>query len=354
MKASIRNLPLWIAGTALGLTLSLGGAHADDSVTLRIEHFLPANSNAQQNVIEPWCEDMKAASEGGIQCEIYPSMQLGGTPGQLADMARNGVVDVVWTALGYSAGRFPRSEALELPFVLPAGGETASRIIWDYSTTYAKDDFKDYKVLAVYSDGGGTLHTARKAVRDLDDMKGLRVRASTRLASRFLTSVGATPVSMPPSQIADTLSKGVIDGALAVWEVVPPTKLDETTFHHTTTGPDQATTTVTTLAMLMNQQRYQNLPDDLKRIVDEYSGEALTVRFGKAWDQAIDQVRNRIAGDDAHTIITLDDAAYQAMLDASQSVVDDWVASDDGGLDRQALFDGLQKTVKEYTPELAR
>ena len=106
--------------------------------------------------------------------------------------------------------------------------------------------------------------------------------------------------------------------------------------------------------MRLNQQRYQNLPDDLKRIVDEYSGEALTVRFGKAWDQAIDQVRNRIAGDDAHTIITLDDAAYQAMLDASQSVVDDWVASDDGGLDRQALFDGLQKTVKEYTPELAR
>ena len=68
--------------------------------------------------------------------------------------------------------------------------------------------------------------------------------------------------------------------------------------------------------MLMNQQRYQGLPDDLKKIVDEYSGEALTVRFGKAWDQAIDQVKNRIAGDDEHTIITLDAAAYQAMLEA--------------------------------------
>src|SRR5699024_10915147 len=122
------------------------------------------------------------------------------------------------------------------------------------------EDFKDYKVLAVYSDGGGTIHTTDKAVHDLDDMKGLRIRASTRMASKLLQSLNATPVSMPPSQIADTLSKGVIDGALAVWEVVPPTKLDETTCHHTEVSdyepegePQRATTTVTTLAVLMNQ-----------------------------------------------------------------------------------------------------
>src|SRR5699024_4046398 len=122
-----------------------------------------------------------------------------------------------------------------------------------------------------------------KEVRTVDDMKGLRIRASTRSASRFLEAVGATPISMPPSQIADSLSKGVLDGALAAWEVVAPTKLDETTFYHTQTASDQAATTITTLAVLMNKQRYESLPEDLKEILDEYSGETLTMRFAKSW-----------------------------------------------------------------------
>src|SRR5699024_4324247 len=233
MTKGFCKMGIWATAAARGLGLGMSSVQAQATVTRRFEQFLPAYSNAHKDVIEPWCEDINEASDGRIECEIYPSMQLGGEPSQLADLVRSGVVDVVWTALGYSPGRFPRSEALELPFMLPAGGETASRIVWDFAQSYAKEDFKDYKVLAVYSDGGGTIHTTDKAVHDLDDMKGLRIRASTRMASKLLQSLNATPVSMPPSQIADTLSKGVIDGALAVWEVVPPTKLDETTFHHT-------------------------------------------------------------------------------------------------------------------------
>ena len=319
-----------------------------EKVTLRIMHFLPAVANAQKNVLEPWCADLAEQSGDRIECQIYPSMQLGGTPAQLADMARNGVVDIVWTGLGYAAGRFPRSEALELPFVMPSGGVDGSEVAWEFYQRYAKDDFRDYHVLAIQSDGGGTLHTARRKVASLDDMKGLRVRASTRLASELLTSLGATPVSMPPAQIADTLAKGVIDGALAVWEVVPPTKLDETTHYHMRTAPDQATPTVTTLAVLMNKKRYQNLPDDLRAIIDRFSGEALSRRFGEAWDVTIDQVVEQLSADPDHEIVTLDDATYQSMREASQRVTDEWVASDKGGIDRQALYQGLRDIVREH------
>lgn len=354
MKVNIKSVFVLVAGAVLGTALGVSTVQAKESVTLRVEHFLPANSDAQQNVIEPWCQDMNKASDGRIKCQIYPSMQLGGTPAQLADLVRNGVVDMAWTALGYSPGRFPRSEAVELPFVLPGGGVTASKIVWDYTQTYAKKDFKDYKVLAVYSDGGGQIHTARKAVHTLADMKGLRIRASTRMASNLLSSLGGTPVSMPPSQIADTLSKGVIDGALAVWEVLPPTKLDETTFYHTETAPNQATTTVTTLAMLMNKQRYESMPPDLQKILDKYSGKALTLRFGRAWDKAIAAERSKIAANPKHEIITLDDKTYEAMRRASQSVTDNWMASDKGDIDRKALFNDMEKVVRKYDPQIAR
>lgn len=349
-----------IAAIATGVFIVASNAQSAD-VKLRFEHFLPANSNAQKNVIEPWCEDLKNESDGRIECDIYPSMQLGGDPSQLVDMVRNNVIDVAWTALGYSPDRFRRSEALELPFMLPAGGETASRIVWDYSQEYAKDDFKDYKVLAVYSDGGGAIHTTSKAVHDLEDLDGLRLRASTRMASKLLDSLGATPVSMPPSQIANTLSKGVIDGALAVWEVVPPTKLDETTFYHTevssynpSSEPQRATSTVTTLAVLMNKETYQNMPKDLQKILDQYSGEALSVRFGKAWDTKIQESRDDIESQPDQEVIRVDDDVYKDMLDASSKVTSEWLEANKGDFDRQEMLDHLQNIVDNYTPEITK
>ncbi|MDN5842208.1 MAG: TRAP transporter substrate-binding protein [Alcaligenaceae bacterium] len=351
MRLKAKHIALWTAAFASASMLSMGAAQAkDDTVTLRFEHFLPANSNAQVNVIEPWCDDLNKESKGRIQCEIYPSMQLGGKPSELNDMVRHGVVDIVWTALGYSAGSFPRSEVLELPFMLPTDGRVASKIIWDFANSYGKEDFAPYKVLAVYSDVGGTVHTTKKEVKTIDDMAGLRLRASTRLASRFLESVGATPVSMPPSQIADSLSKGVLDGALAAWEVVPPTKLDETTFYHTQTGQDQAATTITTLAVLMNKQRFDGLPDDLKAIIDKYSGQALTDRFAMAWHKATTSIEEKVSANPKQTVVTWSDDAYQAMKKKAQSVTDEWMANDKNNIDKQALYDGLQTLVKEQAP----
>ena len=118
--------------TALALCLGSQFSQAAETVTLKVAHFLPSTSNAQRNVIQPWCDKLAKESANRIQCQIYPSMQLGGTPAQLPDQVRRGIVDVVWTAPGYSTGRFPRSEAVELPFMLPPSGEAGSKIIWEF------------------------------------------------------------------------------------------------------------------------------------------------------------------------------------------------------------------------------
>lgn len=338
----------------LGLALCLTSQAAAAATTLRIAHFLPAVSNAQQHVIEPWCEDLETQSEGELRCQIYPSMQLGGTPAQLADMVRNGVVDIAWTALGYSAGRFPRSEALELPFMLPAGGVEGSRVTWAFTQGPARKDFADYHVLAAHSDGGSVFHTRETPIHDRADMQGLRLRAPTRMASNLIDTLGASAVSMPPAQIADTLAKGVIDGASAGWEVVPPTKLDEVTHYHIETAADQATPTVTVLALLMNQRRYDQLPEKARQVLDSLSGETLSVRFGRAWDEAIAKVKTQLEGDPDQTVITLDAAAYDDMRDATRSIVDDWIAEGDGDIDRDALVETLESVVDEHAPELRR
>lgn len=126
-------------------------AHAQQ-VTLKVAHFLPPVAPAQQQVLQPWCDTLAQESGGRIACQIYPAMQLGGTPSQLVDQVRNRVADVVWTAPGYSAGRFPAIEALELPFVV-SDGQSGSRAAWTYYQTYAQKEFAPYKVLAVHVDG---------------------------------------------------------------------------------------------------------------------------------------------------------------------------------------------------------
>ena len=75
-------------------------------IVLKVHHMLPATSNPHLNVIQPWCDKINKESNDRLKCQIYPAMQLGGTPPQLFDQVKDGVVDIVWTVPTYSAGRF--------------------------------------------------------------------------------------------------------------------------------------------------------------------------------------------------------------------------------------------------------
>ncbi|MGA4635704.1 TRAP transporter substrate-binding protein [Pseudomonas solani] len=311
-----------------------------ETITLKVAHFLPSTSNAQANIIEPWCEQLRQESADRLKCQLYPSMQLGGTPAKLADMARNGVADIVWTAPAYSAGKFPRVEALELPFVLPMGGKAGNAIIWDFYERYARDDFKGYKVLVVHGDGGMSLHTRGKPVRTLADLAGLKLRASSRTAAKTVESLGATPVSMPPAQMTEAISKGVVDGALAAWEVVPATKLDEVTQYHSDVPAGQPAFGYTVLTMLMNQRKFDSLPADLQAIIERNSGKALSERFATAWDVATDKAHDATP---AEGLVVVDEAAYGEMRQASDSAVQHWISEADGkGLDGKALVEAVR------------
>ncbi|WP_044870554.1 TRAP transporter substrate-binding protein [Pseudomonas sp. LFM046] len=319
---------------------SASTALAEQSYTLKVAHFLPANSNAQRNIIEPWCQQLTSESAGRLKCQFYPSMQLGGTPAKLADMARNGVADIVWTAPAYSAGKFPRMEAMELPFMLPAGAKASNPIIWQYYEQYARDDFKGYKVLSVHGDGGMDIHTRGKGVATLDDLKNLKLRVSSRTAASLVKTLGATPVSMPPAQMTESISKGVVDGALASWEVVPPTKLDEVTDHHSATPTGQPAFSYTVLAMLMNERKFNSLPEDLRAIIERNSGPVLNQRFATAWDKALDDARTRTPSEQ---IVAIDESAYGAMRQAAAPVADAWAAAvTEKGLDGKALLEGAR------------
>ena len=89
------------------------------------------------------------------------------------------------------------------------------------------------------------------------------------LVSKLVGSLGATPVGMPLPQIPDALSKGTINGCVIPWEVVPSVKVHELTKFHAEFDPAGGSLYTTTFVMTMNKNKYNGLPADLKKIIDE-------------------------------------------------------------------------------------
>jgi len=317
------------------LVISLPAAAQE--VTFKIAHFLPSAAPTQQRVLQPWCDEMKKESNGRIACQFFPAMQLGGTPAQLADQVKNGVADVVWTGPGYSAGRFPIIEAFELPFMV-TDATSSSKALWKFYQQYAQQEFAAYKVLAFHTDGGQAVHTAKKAVVGLTGFSGMKLRTSTRMGARTLAALGGSPVAMPPAQVTEAIAKGVVDGSLGAWELVFPTKLSEVTKFHTQPAPGVAYPTATVLTVLMNKQKYDSLPPDLKAIVDKTTGEVMVAKFGAVFDDVTATTRQKIE-QQGDKITTFSAVEVAAMKRATASVEDEWAKqAADRGLDGKKLI----------------
>jgi TRAP-type C4-dicarboxylate transport system substrate-binding protein len=326
----------FLAGTAAG-TLALAApaiVRAQDATTLRVHQMLPAMATIPRTAIEPWTQRVAEASGGRLKFELYPAMQLGGAPPDLYDQARDGVVDLIWTVLGYTPGRFPKSEVFELPFMVTKG-EATSVAFQKYVEANSMDEFAGVKLLCVHAHGPGLFHT-KDPVTKLEDLAGMKIRGGSRIINDMLTRLGAEPVGMPVPQVPEALSTGVISGTTIPWEVTPSLKVAELVKNHTGFAGTHGLYTQT-FGFTMNMDRYNSLPDDLKAIIDANSGVETARAFGAAMD-AGDAAGLKIAQDLGNNIVTLDEAETQRWKDASQATVDQWYAdSTAAGFDGQAL-----------------
>jgi len=164
--------------------MAMGLGVQAQTITLKVHHFLGPQSIQHTTMLGEWCKNIARDSKDRLKCDIFPAMQLGGTPVQLFDQARDGVVDVAWTLQAYTA-KLQKLEVFELPFMM-TNAEATSRAAWDYAEKFAADDMKDVKMLAVHVHGPGNIYTKSKAVTSMADLKGLKVRAPTRQVNKMI------------------------------------------------------------------------------------------------------------------------------------------------------------------------
>jgi TRAP-type C4-dicarboxylate transport system substrate-binding protein len=342
-----RKSPLrLLAGVAAGLLLA-SAAHGEQ-IVLKVHHFLPATSNAQVNMIQPWCDRIAKASQDRMVCQIYPAMQLGGTPAQLFDQARDGVADIVWTLPTYAAGRFTKSAVYELPWLVP-NAEAGSRALWVFTQKYALDEYKGVHLIFMHTHGGTLMHFVDKRPRTLADMKGLKIRSANRVNSQMLDAIGAVPVQMPLPAVPDALSKGVVDGAAVPWEGVPAIKLDEISRYHLDVPQGKPRMGNSIFLFGMNQARYDSLPADLKKIIDDNSGADVSAWAGRTVFDEREADFMKTSKANGSVFQYMDEAEYQKWVEATQGVRDLWIqAVDKKGGQGADLYAAARNLVKQY------
>jgi len=339
----MKRISLLIGGAAVAVAMA-SSAMAQE-VTLRLHQFLPLQAAIPANAIQPWIDKIEADSGGRIKIEHYPSMQLGGSPPSLYGQAKDGVVDIIWTLMGYTPGRFPTSEAFELPF-MTGNSEASSRAFHEYMVANAMDEFADTRPLVFHTHGPGWIHS-NKPITKLEDVSGQKLRGPTRVITNLLGKLGATPVGMPVPAVPEALSKGVIDGTVLPFEVTVPLRISELVENHTgfETNPGLYTAT---FVLTMNNDSYDRLPDDLKAVIDANSGPDVAAMFGAVMDAA-DIKGREIAEASGNTVTALDDTEKARWMAAAQPVVDDWLVEMDAlGIDGQALIDSAKTLIAKY------
>jgi TRAP-type C4-dicarboxylate transport system substrate-binding protein len=236
-------------------------------------------------------------------------------------------------------------EVFEMPFMMQSP-EATSKAVWDYVEQYAKPEFKDVKALAFHVHGDGVFHMVNKPIRTAADLKGVKLRAPTRATNKFIAMLGATPVSMPVPQVGDALSKGVIDGAVVPYEVVPAVKIQELVKYHSETDPAEPAFYTSVFIFAMNQAKYDSLSPELKKVIDRNSGQALSGMAGKAFLQADGEGKKLV---NKAAINVIPKAELENWKKLSQPLFDSWVSDmNSKGHNGKQMLDGAKALIAKH------
>lgn len=308
---------------------------------LRIAHFV-ASAHPIGMFFEKWAKELEEKSGGRLKFTILPGAQLGPTPNYY-DIARRGQADITWVLHGATPNRFPLVEISNLPFLF-CSGEHASKVLNhpELRSKYFDAEHQGVKVLNIHAHVPGHLWLSRNTVTKLEDLKGKAIRPASRTLGAFVSAVNARSVGLPPDQLAENMEKGTIDGTFMDYPAGSTSfKLGPVTKHIV-----EMNAYTTSFSFVMNQDSWNGLPDDLKKLIEE----SLVDRqkdIGGGWDALNDRALETLkkGGTEVSRLPASEFAKLQAI---GQQVSKEWTASLDArGLPGTQVYSLIRKLAEE-------
>lgn len=307
------------SAAALALA-TVASSAAWSQVTITMSSWVPPTHTLTETQKE-WCALIEQKVPGKVKCQQLPRA-VSAAPGTF-DAVRNGLVDLSFTVHGYTPGRFVTTQFVEVPFL----GDSSEVTSVAYQRVYQKnpaiaDEHKGVKVLAVFTHGPGIVFNTKKPVAKMDDLTGMKWRVGGGMVNEIAKAMGMNVTLKPAPESYELLSTGVMDGTLFPAESVEGFKIDKV-IKYATLFPGGLYNT--SFVFMMNQAKYDSLPPDVKKVVDEISGEFAARMIGRGWDK-VD--RRGMAFMQANGVnFTKADASFvKAVQDKTAPLEDKWAA----------------------------
>ncbi|WBU63601.1 TRAP transporter substrate-binding protein [Paracoccus aerodenitrificans] len=327
-----------------GVAMFLASTPVMAETKLSLSHYLPAVHGIQTDFIGPWTEQVSACTDGEVTFEIFPGGTQKGNVAKQQEQVLAGVVDIAHGLSGIPRGRFNRTSLVEMPFLTRDAG-AATYALWSlYNEGELGDEYDGLKVLALHAHNGGLLHTNGKHVETMEDMKGLRIRTPSPPISEMLTFLGATPQGLPPGEVYENLQRKVIDGTVFPWDPIKSFGLNEVLTDHL----DMGAYTVS-FFFVMNQKKYDSLPENVRSCIDQASGDNLVGNFDQWWDKWDASGREEAEAAN-HTITVLSDEERDRWREALGPMIESYLETmkSEGVEDAPELYQKFQDKVAEF------
>jgi TRAP-type C4-dicarboxylate transport system substrate-binding protein len=319
----------------IGTTTSARAA----AIQLTYSNFFPP-SHIQSKLAAAWCKEVEKRTNGKVKITYYPGGTL--TKGKNCyDGVVNGLSDIGMSVLAYTRGRFPIMQAVDLPLGYTSG-KVATNICNAVYNKFKDPGFNDTQVMYLMAHGPGILFTRKKAVRKLEDLKGMKIRAHGTTAA-LVKALGGTPVAMPMPELYQALQKGVVDGALYPMEVNKGWKMAEQVKYCTM---DLSCSYTTSFFVVMNKKKWNSLPKDVQKTIDEINKEWIP-KHGAAWDSS-DAAGRKYFKKKGGEIITLSKAELARWKKASRPVITGYIAQmKKKGINGKEIVDYIESMLKK-------
>ncbi len=273
-------------------------ADARAKVTLKLAFPAPPQSQVYTWGIGPWIKDVEKAAGGALEIKFFPGPALA-TFGNALDRVTSNVTQIAFGVEGPYANLFRKSDVAEIPF-LSESDENASVALWRlYKQGLLDKAYERVEPLALFVFPGSGIHTHFR-VKSLDDLKGLKMAVFARSSAEYAELLGATPITMTPSDAYQATQRGLVQSIMVGWSAILPFKLQEVVNFHLQLALGQAPAFV-----FMNKGAYAGLPADVKRVMDEYSGEPFSRRMGHTTDRQNELGATVVGKMPGHTIYRL-------------------------------------------------
>jgi TRAP-type C4-dicarboxylate transport system substrate-binding protein len=256
--------------------LGFSGTTMAKTVKLTYSNFFPP-THIQSQLAEAWCKEVELKTNGEVKIEYYPAGTLSKGP-KIYDGVVQGISDIGFSVLAYSRGRFPVMGAVDLPLGYTSGVQATKAANAVYEKFRPKE-FRNVQVMYFHAHGPGLFFNSQKAIRSINDLKGLKLRA-TGYSAKIVKAAGGTPVGMPMPHSYQNIQKGVVDGGVFPMEANKGWRLGEVVKYGTATYSIAYTTA---FFVVMNKDKWNSLSKNTQDTIRIINKEWIP-KHGNAWD----------------------------------------------------------------------